>query len=122
MTHARRDIQGLRAFAVLAVVADHLIGWPAGGFVGVDVFFVLSGFLITGLLLREHASTGRISFRGFYRRRIKRILPAATLVIVVTLIASWAIFAVTRFVPVAWDAAWAAVFASNWHFAVVGTD
>ncbi|MEQ4522576.1 acyltransferase family protein, partial [Nocardioides kribbensis] len=65
----RRDIQGLRALAVVAVVGDHLLGWPTGGFVGVDVFFVLSGFLITDLLLRERASTGRISLRGFYERR-----------------------------------------------------
>lgn len=49
----RRDIQGLRAVAVAVVVADHMFGWPTGGFVGVDMFFVLSGFLITGLLLRE---------------------------------------------------------------------
>ena len=50
---------------------DHLTGWPHGGFVGVDVFFVISGFLITGLLLREHERTGRISFVGFYRRRVE---------------------------------------------------
>ena len=69
----RPDVQGLRAVAVLAVIADHLAHWPTGGFVGVDVFFVISGYLITGLLLREHARTGTISFRDFYVRRVKRI-------------------------------------------------
>ena len=57
----RPDVEGLRAVAVLLVVADHVLGWPRGGYVGVDVFFVVSGFLITGLLLREHARTGRLS-------------------------------------------------------------
>jgi peptidoglycan/LPS O-acetylase OafA/YrhL len=57
----RRDIQGLRAVAVLLVIANHLVGWPLGGFIGVDVFFVISGFLITGLLLREHAPGGYLS-------------------------------------------------------------
>ena len=92
----RPDIQGLRALAVVAVILDHLTGWPAGGFVGVDVFFVISGFLITGLLLREHQRTGRISFAGFYRRRIKRIMPAAITVVVVTLFASMFLFGATR--------------------------
>ena len=57
----RPDIQGLRALAVLAVVADHVLGRPSGGYAGVDVFFVVSGFLITGLLLREHRRSGRVS-------------------------------------------------------------
>ena len=55
----RSDIQGLRAVAVIAVIAHHPIGGPSGGFVGVDVFFSISGFLITGQLLREHRSGGR---------------------------------------------------------------
>lgn len=82
----RPDIQGLRAFAVLAVVAEHVTGRPSGGFVGVDIFFVISGFLITGILAREFANTGTISFSDFYRRRIKRIVPAATLTLVGTVI------------------------------------
>ncbi|MBF4613288.1 acyltransferase family protein [Curtobacterium sp. VKM Ac-1376] len=84
----RWDIQGLRAFAVLAVVVYHL--WPGalhGGFVGVDVFFVISGFLITGLLLGEHVATGSIRLGRFWSRRAKRLLPAAFLTIVVTGIA-----------------------------------
>lgn len=78
------DVQGLCAVAVLAVLADHLLGRPRGGFVGVDVFFVISGFLITGLLLREYERTGTISFSAFYARRAKRILPAAVLVLLAT--------------------------------------
>lgn len=81
----RWDIQGLRAFAVLAVVVYHL--WPhalRGGFVGVDVFFVISGFLITGLLLREQLATGTIHLGRFWSRRAKRLLPAALLTILTT--------------------------------------
>lgn len=78
----RGDIQGLRAFAVVVVVADHLFQWPSGGFAGVDVFFVISGFLITGLLIREWEKDEHISFVGFYSRRVKRIVPAATVVLI----------------------------------------
>ena len=79
----RPEIQGLRAVAVLAVLIFHI--WPSalpGGYVGVDVFFVISGFLITSLLLREAEETGDVSIAAFYERRIRRLLPAATLVLV----------------------------------------
>jgi len=118
----RPDIQGLRTIAVAVVILDHLLGWPSGGFVGVDIFFVISGFLITGLLLREHDRTGSISFTDFYRRRIKRILPAATLVLVVTTIAAWLIFPTGRFVSTLWDAVCSFLFAGNWRFASAGVD
>ncbi|KQP65683.1 hypothetical protein ASF47_08015 [Nocardioides sp. Leaf285] len=118
----RRDIQGLRALAVVAVVGDHLLGWPAGGFVGVDVFFVLSGFLITDLLLRERAATGRISLRGFYERRARRLLPAAWLVLAVTLLGSWLIYSGPRLAATVADAGWAVAFAANWRFGLEGTD
>lgn len=121
-TGPRTDIQGLRAFAVITVILDHLIGWPHGGFIGVDVFFVISGFLITGILLREHEKTGHISFTGFYRRRIKRIIPASMLVLVVTVIASYIAFGGTRARSVLDDATWAALFAGNWRFASQSTD
>ena len=86
----RPDVQGLRAIAVVLVVLFHT-GVPrlTGGFVGVDVFFVISGFVITGLLLREHAASGRNYLLAFYGRRSRRILPAATLVIIVTVAASY---------------------------------
>ena len=118
----RHDIQGLRAVAVLAVVLNHLLEWPRGGFVGVDVFFVISGFLITGLLLREHDRTGHISFLDFYRRRVKRIMPAAVVVLVVTLIGARLIFLETRFRASVVDSVWALFFSANWRFASASTD
>lgn len=118
----RPDIQGLRAFAVLVVVLDHLFGWPAGGFIGVDVFFVVSGFLITGLLLREYERTGHISFVDFYRRRVKRIMPAAVLVLVVTVVTAYFVFGQARFLSTLGDAIWSLLFAANWRFAAAGTD
>src|SRR4051812_33925000 len=74
----RLDIEGMRAIAVGSVLAFHA-GLPfyKGGFVGVDVFFVLSGFLITGLLAREVASTGKVRLATFWARRVRRLLPAS---------------------------------------------
>ena len=73
----RPDIDGLRAVAVLLVVLWHLdVGWLTGGFVGVDVFFVISGYLITGLIVTEINQTGRFSLSGFYLRRLRRLYPA----------------------------------------------
>lgn len=108
--------------AVVAVILDHLVAWPSGGFVGVDVFFVISGFLITGILVREHERTNHISFVGFYRRRLKRIMPAATLTLVVTVIAAFLLFNSSRYMQTFWDAIYAFFFTANWHFAAAGTD
>ncbi|THG30770.1 acyltransferase family protein [Naasia lichenicola] len=118
----RGDIQGLRAFAVVAVILDHLLGWPAGGFVGVDVFFVISGYLITSLLLREHERTGSISFKGFYRNRLRRIAPAATLVLLSTILAARFLFNADRLSSTALDALASFFFVANWRYASVGTD
>jgi peptidoglycan/LPS O-acetylase OafA/YrhL len=86
--HIRADVQGLRALAVLLVVAYHA-GLPLpGGFVGVDVFFVISGFVITGLILRQ-LDVGRFSLVEFYVRRIKRLLPALILMLVAVLVLSF---------------------------------
>ena len=100
----RADIQGLRAIAVLAVVANHLAGWPTGSFVGVDVFFVISGYLITGILMREFETRQTISFRGFYARRIKRILPAGLFVIGATVCATRVLAGIDRYHFAAADA------------------
>lgn len=78
----RPDIEGLRAVAILLVVAAHAgVPWLAGGFIGVDVFFVLSGYLITRLLTAELISTGRVDIVGFYARRFRRLLPALLLML-----------------------------------------
>lgn len=121
-TTFRPDIQGLRTIAVVAVIVDHLFHWPGGGFVGVDIFFVISGYLITGLLLREHAKTGHISFTKFYARRIKRILPAALLVLIATVVATYFLTPGVRFARTFSDSIWAALFAGNWNLGIQGTD
>jgi peptidoglycan/LPS O-acetylase OafA/YrhL len=121
-TSFRPDIEGLRAVAVILVVLDHVFGTPTGGFIGVDVFFVISGFLITGLLLREHERTGTISFAGFYARRAKRILPAAGVVLVVTVAASYVVYFGVRSTQVLWDGLASLLFVQNWHLIRSGTD
>lgn len=119
----RPDVEGLRAIAVLLVVLFHAnVPGIRGGFVGVDVFFVLSGFLITGLLLKERLDRGTVSLRGFYARRVRRILPAATVVIVVSVLASYYWLGFLEGNSVADDARWAAVFLANIHFAAIGTN
>jgi peptidoglycan/LPS O-acetylase OafA/YrhL len=119
----RRDIQGLRALAVLLVILDHAkIGPFHGGFIGVDVFFVISGFLITGLLVSEAERTGRASLLGFYARRARRILPAATLVILVTVVASIYFLSAVEASGAIEDAVWATFFAANFKFARDGSD
>ncbi|WP_030160054.1 acyltransferase family protein [Glycomyces sp. NRRL B-16210] len=122
-SHWRPDIEGLRAVAVGAVIAAH-IGFfhSEGGFVGVDVFFVISGFLITSLLLREIDRTGRVSLTGFYARRAVRLLPAAVLVLMATLAASWIWLPRTRMREIAADAATAALNVVNLRLAQTGTD
>jgi peptidoglycan/LPS O-acetylase OafA/YrhL len=119
----RADIEGLRAVAVLLVVLAHA-GVPglAGGFVGVDVFFVISGFLITGLLRREHGATGRIRLTRFYARRAVRLLPLATLVTVATLAGAWCLGPPVRFTTWAGDALTAATYTMNVRLDTGGTD
>jgi peptidoglycan/LPS O-acetylase OafA/YrhL len=118
----RGDIEGLRGVAVLLVVLGHLTGWPRGGFIGVDVFFVISGFLITGLLVAEHERTGRVSLRGFYVRRVRRLLPAGVLVLVVTDLVATLLLLPSRAHATAVDSLWALGFLANVHFAALGTD
>ncbi|PPF34313.1 acyltransferase family protein [Pseudoclavibacter sp. AY1H1] len=121
--HTRRgDLNGLRAVAVLLVVANHLTVSPVGGFIGVDVFYVLSGFLISGILIREYQRTGSISFQHFYIRRVKRILPVATLVLLVTVAVAFLVWFPTRANQTVLDALAALFFVSNWHFVRLGTD
>jgi peptidoglycan/LPS O-acetylase OafA/YrhL len=122
--HSRREeIQALRAVAVLLVVLFHL--WPGlvpGGFVGVDVFFAISGFLITGLLLRDVKRTGKVSLAAFWARRARRLLPAPLVVILVCAAATVA------FVPLtAWDRFFgdfraSTAYVQNWHLAATAVD
>jgi peptidoglycan/LPS O-acetylase OafA/YrhL len=117
----RPDIQGLRAIAILLVVLYHA-GVPgiAGGYVGVDVFFVISGYLITGQLVRELAATGGISLTGFYLKRIRRLLPPAVVVIVSTVLVA-RVFAPPLFaIRVSVDAIFAAIYALNYRLAAEG--
>ncbi len=119
----RPDVEGLRAVAVLLVVFYHAgLSWLSGGYIGVDVFFVISGFVITGVLLRERQSTGKLSILGFYGRRARRIIPAATLVIIATTVASFGLLGVVYGDQTAIDARWASVFLANFHFSATGTN
>ena len=119
----RRDIEGLRALAVGVVVLYHAHFFALrGGFVGVDVFFVLSGFLITSLLASEFAANKRISLRQFYARRARRLLPASTLVIVATVIAGRIWLEPLRLRDLGQDAIASAGFFANITFANRGTD
>jgi peptidoglycan/LPS O-acetylase OafA/YrhL len=98
--HYRPDVDGLRAVAVVAVLVFHLGGGLSGGFVGVDVFFVISGFLITGIVLRE-VEQGSFSLRRFWTRRLRRIAPAALVTTVVTLLVGLVILMPGDLVPLA---------------------
>jgi peptidoglycan/LPS O-acetylase OafA/YrhL len=119
----RQEIQALRAIAVLLVVLFHL--WPdavPGGFVGVDVFFAISGFLITGLLLRDVQVLGTVSLSAFWARRARRLLPAPLVVLLLCAAATVA------FVPLtAWDQFFtefraSTAYVQNWHLASASVD
>ena len=121
----RPDIEGLRGIAVMLVVIYHAgllsnAPWQlTGGFIGVDLFFVVSGFLITGLLIRERERNGRISFSRFYARRVRRILPAAAYVLVVTLPVAYLLVNLMQRAAVMQDGAAAALSFANFRF--IGT-
>lgn len=125
MAHARAafrpDIEGLRAVAVVLVVLNHLLAVPAGGFIGVDMFFVISGFVITAMLWRE-TSERKFSFRAFYVRRVRRLLPAALLVLLATNLAAQYFFLGPRVEQTREDSLWALAFLANVHMADTDTD
>jgi len=119
----RKDIQALRGIAILLVVAYHVrIPGFTGGFVGVDVFFVLSGFLITSILLQEFQSTGTISFLEFYSRRARRLLPAAFFVTASTIAIAAIALSPLEQRAMATSAFAAAAYASNIWFAATAAD
>jgi peptidoglycan/LPS O-acetylase OafA/YrhL len=114
----RPDVEGLRAVAVIAVILFHArLPGVAGGFVGVDVFFVVSGFLITRLVLVELGASGTISLRRFWGRRARRILPAATLTVVVTVLFAQQMLPPLQLRSLAVDVAAVGTFTSNFVFA-----
>ncbi len=122
-SYFRPDIEGLRAVAIGVVLLFHAgVPHTEGGFIGVDVFFVISGFLITGLLVREWSTNGHIDLLVFYARRFRRLLPAALIAIVATTVAAWFVLSELRFPPVAGDAAAAALYVSNIRFAANAID
>ncbi|MFE0377181.1 acyltransferase family protein [Streptomyces inhibens] len=111
----RPDIQALRALAVGLVVLNHL--WPtrlAGGYVGVDVFFVISGYLISAHLIREIDGTGRIRIVQFYARRVRRLLPAAFLVLVSVVVAAFFLVPHARWAAYAHEVMASALYWENW--------
>ncbi len=111
--HYRREIDGLRALAVVPVIAFHAgIGWFSGGFVGVDVFFVISGYLITSIILAEQAK-GQFSLVRFYERRARRILPALLLVVAVCIPVAWVLLLPNDYFDFSESLVAVAAFASN---------
>lgn len=119
----RADIEGLRAVAILAVLLYHSeVPGFAGGFVGVDIFFVISGFLITGLLLRRKETGLGESLRVFYARRVRRLLPAALLVLVVTAVAVRLLLPAIEWQRTAGDIAASSLYLANFRFALQGSD
>jgi peptidoglycan/LPS O-acetylase OafA/YrhL len=115
----RADIEGLRAIAVLGVVLFHAaVPGIRGGYVGVDVFFVISGFLITGLLWREVSGTGTVRLRKFYGARARRLLPASAAVSVITMIASVLLLPPLRVPTVLYDGIASALYVGNYWFII----
>ncbi len=122
-TRFRPDIEGLRAVAVVAVVLFHAdVPGVGGGFVGVDVFFVISGFLITGLLWREANTTGTVGLRRFYGARARRLLPASATVGVITMIASAALLPPLQVPSVINDGITSALYVGNYWFIMRGVN
>jgi peptidoglycan/LPS O-acetylase OafA/YrhL len=106
---------------VLVVLAHANVPHLEGGYIGVDVFFVISGYVITGVLIRQRETSVRANLRVFYSRRIRRIIPAATVVLVATVIATYLWLGPYVGVPLLTDVRWASLFAANWHLIQTGS-
>lgn len=118
LTHKRLDIEGLRAIAIGSVLVFHAgLPWFSGGFVGVDVFFVISGFLITSLLIRELDASGRINLPRFWGRRARRLLPASALVLVFSAAVTWWWLPITDRKVFGGDIIASAWYVVNWRLA-----
>ncbi len=115
-TQYRADIDGLRAIAVLSVVIFHAFPtFLQGGFVGVDVFFVISGFLITSIILKQVA-LNTFSLSHFYANRIRRIFPALSLVLIFSLVVGWFSLTADEYKQLGFHAAGGALFIDNFIF------
>ena len=115
------EIQGLRALAALLVVLYHANFVP-GGFIGVDIFYVISGYLITGLILRQIQKTGSLNLKNFYQRRIKRLLPASVLVLIITATISYLILPPIQRAELGRNILVVGLLISNYAFAFWETD
>jgi peptidoglycan/LPS O-acetylase OafA/YrhL len=121
--HYRPHLDGIRALAVVLVILFHLgLDWLPGGFIGVDVFFVLSGYLITGILLREASASGRIRLSRFYARRARRLLPASIAVLATVLFVGSRTLDPVQKDSLGHDGLWSALYSANWRFGTVGGD
>src|SRR5689334_14764609 len=119
----RPDIEGLRGIAILLVVLFHAgVSFVAGGFVGVDVFFVLSGYFITGLLVREHEENGHIDLTSFWGKRSLKLLPPLVVVLLATLVAVMTLYAPIDRARIAATARAVALYSGNLEFASAGVD
>lgn len=119
----RLELQGLRAVAVLLVIAYHLFpGRVSGGYVGVDVFFVVSGFLITSHLVREADAKGRVSLLGFWARRARRLLPASLLVLATCAALTWGYLPRSLWGQTLHEIVTSALYVQNWALASQAVD
>src|SRR5256714_7568748 len=119
----RPALDGVRALAVTAVLLFHGgVSFLPGGFLGVDAFFVLSGYLITSLLLAERAETGRIRLGAVWARRARRLLPALLMVIMVVAVAGRYLLPDVEVTLLRWDAFSALASAANWPMISPGRD
>ena len=122
----RPEIDGLRAIAVGAVILYHaritIMGHQPfkGGFIGVDIFFVISGYLITSIILKELIATGSFSFKNFYERRIRRILPVLLFIMLVSLPFAWMVMLPTNFIDFSKSILYSLGFSSNYYFDYTG--
>ena len=119
----RANLDGLRSVAVYLVLLFHTgLGWAEGGFIGVDLFFVLSGFLVSTVLLDEIEQTGGLRVGRFYARRVRRLLPAAVVVVVATAATFTVIWSIVRRLEIISDAQSSLLYYANWHFLAASGD
>src|SRR4051795_11533426 len=123
ITGHRPDLDGLRTVAVYLVLLFHAgLSWFGGGYVGVDMFFCLSGFLVTSVLMTELQSSGSLRVGRFYSRRVRRLLPAAVVVVIATCLTFTLVWSVVRRATIVGDAVSALLYYANFHFLAASGD